>query len=177
MSYLWAAILVLVNAIWLAANLLGLPGNWLMVLGTALLAWFYWGSAGPGGHSMFSPALLAAVVALAFAGEVLEILAGSFGARRTGATRRGARGALVGGIVGGAAGVFLIPVPLVGPLIGAAAGAAAAALFLERTGGRTWQASLTAGAGAGAGRMLGTVLKLAVGAVIWLAVAIAAFWS
>ena len=176
MCYLWATILVLVNAIWLAANLLGLPGNWLMVLGTALLAWFYRGSAGPGGHPMFSPALLVAVIVLAFTGEVLEFLAAAVGARRTGATRRGAGGALVGGITGGIAGTFLIPVPLVGSLIGAAAGAAIAAVMLERTGGRTWQASLSAGAGAGAGRVLGTVLKLAVGAVIWLAVAIAAFW-
>ena len=42
MVYLWATILVVANAVWLFLNLLGLPGNWLMVASTALVAWLYW---------------------------------------------------------------------------------------------------------------------------------------
>jgi uncharacterized protein YqgC (DUF456 family) len=176
MSYIWATALVLINGCWLATNLFGLPGNWLMILGTALLAWYYSGSAGPGGDSMFSPFVLVAAVVLALAGEILEFIAGMVGARKAGASKRGAAGALVGGLVGALAGTFAIPVPIVGSLIGAALGAAGGAVLLEVSGGKELGGSLKAGLGAGTGRLLGTVVKLVVGAMIWAIVAVAAFW-
>ena len=42
MLYLWATLLTLLNAGWLATVLLGLPGTWLMVITTALVAWWQW---------------------------------------------------------------------------------------------------------------------------------------
>jgi uncharacterized protein YqgC (DUF456 family) len=166
-TYLWAAILVLTNTLWLALDLLGLPGNWLMVAGTFLVAWLR-----PG---MFSVWTLAAVFVVAAAGEALELLSGALGARKGGAGRRGATGALLGGFIGAVVGTFLIPVPLLGSLIGACAGACLGAWGLEVSEGRGFRASLRAGIGAGAGRALGTVIKLAAGILLWLIIAIAAF--
>ena len=167
MTYLSAVILILTNAIWLALDVLGLPGNWLMVAGTLLLAWLE-----PG---MFSVWTLVAIVILAAAGEVLELLSGVWGARKGGAGRRGSAGALVGGVIGAIAGTFWIPVPVLGSLVGACAGACFGAWFLELRGGRDFRASFRAGVGAGVGRALGTVIKLAVGILLWLIIAIAAF--
>jgi uncharacterized protein YqgC (DUF456 family) len=166
-TYLWAALLILTNALWLALDLLGLPGNWLMVAGTLLVAWLQ-----PG---MFSAWTLVAVVLLAAAGEVLELLSGVLGARKGGAGRRGSAGALGGGLLGAIVGTFWIPVPVLGSLLGACAGACLGAWILEQSGGRGSWASLRAGIGAGVGRALGTVTKLAVGILLWFLIAIAAF--
>jgi hypothetical protein len=43
------------------------------------------------------------------------------------------------------------------------------------SGGRDFRASLRAGVGAGVGRAVGTVIKLGVGILLWLIIAIAAF--
>ncbi|HSW44229.1 MAG TPA: DUF456 domain-containing protein [Phycisphaerae bacterium] len=176
MIYAWASLLVLLNAGWWIAGVFGLPGNWLMILGTAILAWVYRAPADGSESGMFSAHVLVAIVILAFVGEILEFLAGSVGAARAGATRQGSAGALVGGIAGAILGTFLIPIPIVGSLMGSAAGAGLGAVGLELSSGRAMQGSLKAGLGAGAGRILGTVLKLVVGALIWLTVAVAAFW-
>lgn len=176
MTFLWAIILVLVNAVWLCLTLLGLPGNWLMVAGTVLLAWWRWDTHRPAGDQMFSIGTLAAIVLLAGAGEILEFLAAALGAKRAGASRRGAWGALGGGFVGGIVGTFLIPIPLLGTLVGACLGAGFCAWGLELAGGRTHRASVHAAVGAGAGRLLGTMIKLAIGILIWIVIAVAAFW-
>src|SRR5262245_22310025 len=131
-----------------------------MVAGTLLVAWLR-----PG---MFSVWTLAAVVGVAAAGEALELLSGALGARKGGAGRRGALGALLGGFLGAVAGTFLIPVPLLGSLLGACAGACLSAWWLELSGGRGLGESLRAGVGAGAGRALGTAIKLAAGLLLWL---------
>jgi uncharacterized protein YqgC (DUF456 family) len=173
MVVVWATLLTLVNLGWLAAGVLGLPGNWLMVLSAAGLAWWRHSAGQP---PLLSPATLVAAVVLAAAGELVEFLAGAVGSRRAGGTRRGAIGALAGGLVGGVAGTFLIPVPLLGALLGACAGACLGAAGLELTGGRSWAASVNAGVGAGFGTLLGRGGKLAVGIVIWAVLATAAFW-
>jgi uncharacterized protein YqgC (DUF456 family) len=166
-TYLWASLLILTNAAWLVLDLLGLPGNWLMVAGTLLVAWLQ-----PG---MFSVPTLVAVVVVAAAGELLELLSGALGARKGGAGRRGAAGALLGGFVGAIVGTFMIPVPVVGSLIGACAGACLGAWSLEVSGGRDVGESFRAGVGAGVGRALGTLVKLAAGVLLWLIIAVAAF--
>src|SRR6266436_1384614 len=105
-NYLWAAILVLANTAWLALDLVGLPGNWLIIVGTLLVAWLR-----PG---MFGFWTLVAAVALAAAGEVLELFSGVWGAQKGGAGRRGSAGALLGGLIGAIMGTFLFPVPVFG---------------------------------------------------------------
>ncbi len=176
MPYFWATALVILNAVWLAANVFGLPGNWLMILGAGVLAWYYSGSGVPGGQAMFSMPVLVAAVMLAIIGEALEFTAGMVGAKSCGATRRGAGGALIGGVVGAIVGTFVIPVPVVGSLIGAALGAAGGAMLLEMSGGKAIGGSFKVGVGAGTGRLLGTVSKLAIGAAIWFIITVAAFW-
>ena len=111
---------------------------------------------------------------LALAGEACEFGAGLAGAKQAGGTRRGALGALIGALAGGIVGTFFIP--LLGSLVGACVGAALGAWALELTGGRSQRASLKSGVGAGVGRLAGTLAKLGAGIVIWLMVAVAAFW-
>jgi hypothetical protein len=176
MNYLVATLLTVLNAVWLFLVVLGLPGTWLMVASTLLVAWWRHGEGTAGSGSMFGTPLLVAIGVLALLGEVLEFLAGVIGSKSTGGSQRGALGALAGALVGGIAGTVLIPLPVVGSLLGACAGAALGALGLELHSGRALRASLWSGVGAGAGRFAGTVIKTAVGALIWVLVAVAAFW-
>lgn len=172
MSYLIAAGLTLLNAGWLALVVVGLPGTWLMVLGTLLVAWWWWDT-GDGTPFIGVPVLIAIGV-VALAAEVFEFVAGAVGSRSVGGTRRGALGALLGAILGAVVGTFFAPV--LGSLLGTCAGAAIGAWAFELSGGRSGHAALKSGLGAGVGRFAGTVAKLIAGAAIWITVAIAAFW-
>jgi len=170
MLYLWATLLVLTNAVWLFLVLLGLPGNWLMVASTAFVAWLFWD------QGMFSRWTLLALVGIAVLGELLEFVAGAVGTKQAGGSRSGAFGALLGGVIGAIAGTFVIPLPVFGSLMGACGGAFCGALAMELAGGRDLEPAVRSGMGAGIGRFFGTVAKLAVGIVIWLVAAVAAFW-
>jgi len=77
-EYFYATLLVLVNSLCLFLVVLGMPGTWLMVVATALLAWWRWEV------QMFSLPVLMALVLLAAVGELLEFLAGLFGAKKPG---------------------------------------------------------------------------------------------
>lgn len=177
MTYLCAALLAALNALWLVLVVLGLPGTWLMVLSTLLVAWWRWGVETAGtGRPMFGVPVLVAICALALVGEAVELLAGVFGSKAAGGSRRGALGALCGAVVGGVLGTFVIPIPVLGSLLGTCGGAAIGAWGLEFSGGRSSRASLKAGLGAGVGRLVGTLAKLAAGVAIWVTVTIAAFW-
>ena len=69
MIYLWASLLVVWNAVGVFLTLLSLPGTWLMVLATVLLAWWQWDV------RMFSPWTLGIVVGLAVVVLTLTALA------------------------------------------------------------------------------------------------------
>jgi uncharacterized protein YqgC (DUF456 family) len=174
MTYVLAGALMLTNAVGLFLVVLGLPGNWLMVLCTLLVAW--WRRDAQPGAPMFSVAVLVAIAVLALLGEILEFAAGMVGSQAAGGTRRGAAGALVGALVGGIVGTLAIPILVLGSLLGTCIGAAIGAWGLELSGSRSGRAALRAGAGAGVGRLFGTLAKFVVGVAIWLTVAIAAFW-
>jgi uncharacterized protein YqgC (DUF456 family) len=176
MVYVWASALTLLNAVWLLLVVLGLPGTWLMAASTALLAWWQWDESRSNTDQMFSIYLLIAIVVLAVLGEIVEFMAGTVGAKRAGASRRGAVGALIGGIVGGIGATFLIPILFVGTLIGAVLGAAIGAWTGELSGGREYSAALKSGVGAGVGRLGGTIGKLAIAVVMWVTITVAAFW-
>jgi uncharacterized protein YqgC (DUF456 family) len=170
MLYLWSIILILLNAVWLLLVFFGLPGNWLIVISTCLFAW--WRAE----DSVFSIYTLLAITGLAVSGELVEFLAGAGGAKRAGAGWRGSIGALLGAVTGAVIGTILIPIPLLGTLIGACAGAGLGAWGLELAGGRKLQDSVRYGVGAGVGEFLGITSKFIFGALIWLIVAVAAFW-
>ena len=78
MTILWAILLIAVSFVCLLTVLLTLPGTWLMLAATALVAWLRWD------QRMISPWTLAALLVLAIAGELLEMVASSAGARRAG---------------------------------------------------------------------------------------------
>jgi len=168
MVYVYAVVLTLVNLLCWVGILFGLPGTWFMVLFPVLLKWWQ-----PDQY-MVSWTVLGVAVGLAVLGEVLDLVLGAAGSRRTGGTTRGAVLALAGSIVGGLMGIAL-PVPLVGPLLGACLGAFVGALFGNLWAGRTLFQSFVAGRGAAIGQFWGTVAKLAIGAIIAVVLAIAAF--
>jgi uncharacterized protein len=172
-TYVWALLLTILNGVCVLLVALGLPGTWLMVLSTLLVAWWQHSR---GQAPMFTLPVLVAVCLLALAAELFEFLAGVLGSKAGGGSRRGAIGALVGAIVGGVVGTVCIPLPIVGSLIGACGGAAIGALGMELHGRRTLGAALRSGAGAGVGRLLGSIAKLTAGALIWITVTVAAFW-
>jgi uncharacterized protein YqgC (DUF456 family) len=171
MNYLLATLLIALNAFWLFLVVLGLPGTWLMVGGTLLVAWWRHGAAGA---PMFSNSVLVLICVLAVLGELLEFLAGAVGSKVVGGSKRGALGALIGAVVGGIGGTFLLPV--LGSLVGTGVGAALGAWAFELHSGRAMRVALRSGAGAGVGRLTGITIKLVVGVLIWAIVAVAAFW-
>jgi len=170
MLYFWAILLILLNAVWLALVPFALPGNWLIVITTSLFAWWWWED------GIFSVYTLIAIAILALLGELFEFFGGMGGARKAGTGFRGSLGAIIGAVSGAILGTFLIPVPIFGTLLGSCVGAGLGAWALELSRGRPIQGSFRFGFGAGLGQFLGTTSKFAIGALIWLIVAIAAFW-
>ena len=170
MLYFWLTILTICNTVWLGLTFLALPGNWLMVITTCLFAWLL------ADEQVFSAYTLVVITGLALTGELVEFIAGRTGAKKAGASGRGARGALVGGIVGAIIGTVLIPLPLIGTLLGLSLGAAIGAWLLELSGGREMRPSLRSGIGAFVGQITGSLTKFLIGVFIWLIVVIATFW-
>lgn len=170
MTYLWATLLVVVNLVWLSLVVFQFPGNWLMVATTSLAAWWQWDV------RMIGAVALVAILALAVVGEVLEFTSGMRGAKKRGGNWVTSAGVVAGAIAGAILGTALIPIPLVGSLVGVCGGACVGAWLVELARGKRHEHALRVGVGAGVGQLVGTVSKLACGALIWLVVAIAAFW-
>jgi hypothetical protein len=82
--------------------------------------------------------------------------------------------AILGSLGGGIAGTAF-PVPIVGTLIGACLGAFAGSLIGDLWAGRPLFTSFEAAWGVALGRFWGTVSKLAVGGIIVVVLALAAF--
>ena len=94
--------------------------------------------------------VLAVLAVLAIFSVGLDFLATSYGAKKMGATWRGAVGAALGAMVG----LFWAPPGLIlGPLLGA--------MLLEMLAGREWREAAKAGVGAVLGLLAGTVGKVA----------------
>jgi len=122
----------------------GLPGS-PVVLVAAVAHRLYFGPTGAGN---FVLALLTGLMVVSIA---LDIVATALGAKRFGATWRGAVGALIGGVIGL---FFAIPGIILGPLLGAT--------LFEMLGDKEFKAALKAGAGAVAGLLLGVVGKFVI---------------
>lgn len=170
MLYVWLIVLIVLNVVWLMLVLFGLPGNWLVVLSTCLFAWWRWED------GIFSIYTLIAIAVLAVLGELFEFLGGMRGAKRAGASRRGSIAAIAGAILGAFFGTFMIPVLFLGTVLGACIGAGLGVWAIEVSGGRKMDESIRSGVGAGLGELLGITAKVTTGIIIWLTVAVAAFW-
>lgn len=162
-AFLLAILLVLVALVCWFLQLLGLPGNWLMVISAAGYVWLV-----PEDSPVaFGWPPVVALVVLAIVGEIVELVAGAAGVTKVGGSRRGAVLAIVGSIAGSLVGVFVgLPIPVVGSLVAAvlfgAVGALVGAFLGESWRGRDFDASLTVGKAAFIGRVLGTVGKMIV---------------
>jgi len=119
----------------------GVPSTPLVLL-SAIGHKLYFGDSGVGGVVI---GLLAGVTVLSL---LMDSLASIYGAKRLGATRRGAIGALVGGLIGL---FFNLPGILLGPFLGA--------LAFEMAGGRKLKESSRAGLGATLGLLAGALGK------------------
>ena len=141
---LWVAAGVLIVIGVLGLILPVLPGAPVIFLGALLAAWAedfaYLG--------LWSLIVLALLTALAIA---VDFIAGAFGVKRFGASRRAVAGATIGAVVGLFFGIVGV---LVGPFIGAAIG--------ELTLRRNLAAAGRAGVGAALGLALGAAAKLAI---------------
>lgn len=121
----------------------GLPSTPLVFIG-ALAHKLYFG---PGGAAWWVVAVLGVFTVMSL---VVDYAASMYGAKRLGATWRGAVGAIVGGLIGL---FFGLPGILLGPFIGAA--------LFEMAGGREWKEASKAGVGATLGLLAGALGKLA----------------
>jgi len=167
MPWLWYLLLIVVQFIGLFFTLLGLPGVWLMVAGLAGFAWIT-----KFGHYVGWPGLITAI-ALAVIAESMEFVAGSAGAKKAGASRRGMIGAMVGALVGGF--LFSIPVPILGTIFGVCFGAFLGAAIVEMgVVGDAGHAGRV-GWGAAKGRFWGIVIKLVFGVLILIVTIVVAF--
>ncbi len=148
---------------WLA-NVLGMPGNWLIVLSAIGCAWM-----GPGnGFWSMSWTMVVIIVAVALLGELLEFAASAIGTSRLGGSKRGAVLAIVGSIGGAITGLFFgSVVPIIGNVIASlllgASGAFFGYILGERWAGKNWEDSIEIGHAAFWGRLLGTVGKAVCG--------------
>ena len=160
------------------ANLLGMPGNWVIVaIGVGC-----WWLVPESNRGHVGSAALVGMIAAASLGELLEFAASALGASRVGGSKRGAALALLGSIAGAISGLFVgavIPIPVVGSLLGSlllgASGAFLGAVLGERWVGRDWDASFQVGGAAFWGRLLGTIGKGVCGTVA-AGIFIAAIW-
>jgi uncharacterized protein len=160
-------------------NVLGMPGNWIIVaLGVGA---YFLTEESQMAHVGLIPLIM--MVAIAGVGELLEFAASALGASRLGASKRATLLAIVGSIVGAIVGLFVggvIPIPVVGSVIGSlllgGAGAAAGAVGGERWAGKSWDDSLQVGQAAFWGRLLGTIGKAVCGTVAC-ATFLFAIWS
>ena len=165
-----AMLLAVVNLVFLVSVVFGLPGTWLMVLATALAAWWQWD------HHLVGVWTLVAMGVIALAAELVDLLAGLLGASRAGGGWRASLAAMIGGVAGAIVGTLLIPAPLVGTLIGACVGAGLAAGVVQRSRGQDPKRAVRVGLGAGIGRLVGTLVKLALAVLIWIIATVASFW-
>lgn len=149
-----------------AANVLGMPGNWVLVGVSVGCAWLvheshFW---------QFDWIVVLAILFAAGVGELLEFAAGALGTSRLGGSKRSTALSLVGSIVGAIAGLFLgTPVPVVGNMIASlllgGAGAFCGAIIGERWAGKDWETSIQVGNAAFWGRLLGTIGKAVCGTI------------
>jgi uncharacterized protein len=126
----------------------GLPGSPLVLAG-AVAHRLYFGAA------TVSNTVLAVLVVLALVALLLDFLATMLGAKKFGATWRGALGAVIGGVVGL---FFSLPGIILGPFIGAT--------LFELLGRKEFKPAAKAGAGAVVGLLLGVVGKCSIGVIV-----------
>ncbi len=147
-----------------------LPGNWLILLFTCVAAWWRWED------GMFSLPLLIGLAVLALTGEILESAGSALTVKRSGGSRQGSFGGIIGSVVGAVAGGIFIPLPVIGSLLGACIGALSGTALVERLRGETAESAWKRGKASFSGRLLGTMLKLVMGGIMFVTATAGAFF-
>ncbi len=168
MAWVYYIFVLVLQLAGLFANLLGLPGLWLMVGSVGVFAWLtrY--------QQFVSNITLVVLVLIALTAEVVEFIAGSAGAKKAGGSRSAMIGAVVGGLLGGFFLTF-VPIPIISTIVGVCLGAFIGAAVVEMVNQKDVGHSVRVGLGAAQGRFYGIVLKLIFGLVIFAIVAFATF--
>ncbi|QDV53349.1 DUF456 domain-containing protein [Gimesia fumaroli] len=175
--YLMATLLLLANLTAWVSILFLVPGNWIMVLLSALFYAFMPGQENSG----ISLTVLLIAVALAGLGELVEMLGGSAGAAKKGASRRAMILSLLGtfflSVIGAMVGTPFLP-PF-GTVLGAVLGGSVGA-YIGAYLGEVWKGNETVdryeiGRAAFVGRILGVVGKMAIGVIILVMITIDSF--
>jgi uncharacterized protein YqgC (DUF456 family) len=177
LALFFALLLIVILLTSWGLTLLGLPGNWLMVVVTAVYAY----SVPAQSRASLGWKVVVTLLVLAVLGEIVELLAAAAGTARAGGSRRGAALALLGSLLGAVLGLFVgTPVPVVGSiaasLLLAGLGAMGGAILGEVWAGRNLDASWRVGQRAFWGRLLGTLGKMLLGAVMVALVVAALIW-
>jgi hypothetical protein len=136
----------------------GLPGTPLMLV-AAIGHRLYFGAASA------SNLVLGILFGLTIVSVVFDFLAGVLGAKKFGATWRGALGALVGGIIGL---FFSLPGIIIGPFLGA--------MLFEMLDGQEYRKAAKAGLGAFLGLLMGVVGKFSIGVVMTILFAVSVIY-
>ncbi|TWU00937.1 DUF456 domain-containing protein [Stieleria varia] len=171
---LLACLLLLLCTIAWLTNLIALPGNWISVLLIAVYAW-----AGPqDGRVSIGYGTVLACFVFALIGEIVEFVAGAYGAKSAGASKKSTLYSIIGSVIGALVGAAVgIPVPVVGPVLAAllfgGLGASAGAMYGEWSDGRRWRDNWSVGTATFVGRTIGTLGKFGAG-LLMLLVAVAA---
>lgn len=159
MHWIYYLLLLLLLLSGLVLNVMTLPGNWLMLIATALYAWVTH-------ESYVGRKVLLVLLVLASVAEVIELLSAGRAAKSAGGSRWGSFGALFGALLGG---ILLTGItPILGTLVGVLAGTFLGAMGGELISGKEVKSSLWIGAGATKGRLYGTILKIVFGLFIGL---------
>lgn len=174
--FLFATLLFLGNCLGWCLTLVSLPGNWLIVALSLLFTLLVTTNSGLG----LSWPVMAALLVLAIAGEVIEMVAGAAGAARLGASRRSVALSLAGAIVGSFVGMAVgLPIVIVGSAMaglgGGALGAFVGAMLGEHWKGRSLEQGVQVGTAAFLGRLLGTAGKLIVATIMTVVVTLDSF--
>ena len=103
------------------------------------------------GAASINNAVIITLVILTVISLVFDFAAGALGAKKFGATWRGAIGAVIGGIIGL---FFSLPGIILGPFLGA--------MLFELLGGKEFKMAAKAGTGAVIGLLLGVVGKFSI---------------
>ncbi len=146
-------ILAIFSLLGLAATPLGLPGTFVIFAGAVLFNLVQW-------KMVISLWMLAVLLGLAAAGEVLEYWLGVKLAAKRGASGLSIAGAVIGGLIGAFAGV---PVPAAGSVIGLFLGVFAGAFAVELVFKKSLAAAFDAAIGAFYGRAGAILVKSMLG--------------
>jgi uncharacterized protein len=160
MAWLYYFLMICVLVLGLFLNVLTLPGLWVMVAGYGVYAYLTGWDVYVGWPSLVTTAVLATVA------EVVELAAGSAGARKAGASKRAMFAAVIGALIGGLFLTALIPIPIVGTIIGVCLGAALGAGIVELMIVPDVMRSIRVGTGAFKGRLMGILSKLVIGVIM-----------